>query len=151
HLYGYNLATAHRALRGEQLIDPTLAAKYRNLQHALPEKVVLLERMDYPFLFDFRRNSILLDDMPGSASLAPDEPFFAGAEALDSYYAADGIRYVAYDCATETGVPQEGTLATLANDDRYPSAQAVVRLTFDFHKNLLELGRTRQRILAPNR
>ncbi len=147
-LYSYNLSTVRRALRGEQLIAPALAAKYQNLQHALPEKAVLLEHMDYPFLFDFRRNPILLDDHPGSASLAPGQPFFAGAEALASYLVSNGIRYVAYDYATETGVRQEGVLAALANDDLFPgkSAQAVVRLTFDFHKNLLELGRTRQRI-----
>jgi hypothetical protein len=145
-MYKYNLSTTHHALRGEQLIAPTLAAKYRNLQHALPEKAVLLEHMDYPFLFDFRRNPILVDDFPGSASLAPGQPFFAGAEALARYLVSHGIRYVAYDYATETGVPEKGPLAALVNDERAPSARAVVRLTFDFHKNLLELGRTRQRI-----
>jgi hypothetical protein len=142
----YNLSTVYRALRGEQLIAPALAAKYRNLQHALPEKAVLLEQMDYPFLFDFRRNAILLEDHPGLASLPPGQPFFAGAEALASYLVSNGIRYVAYDYATETGLPQEGALAALANDDLHPLAQAVVRLTFDFHNNLVELGRTRQRI-----
>jgi hypothetical protein len=145
-LYRFNLSCVQRALQGEQLIAPALAAKYRNLQHALPEKAVLLEHMDYPFLFDFRRNPILLDDMPGSASLAPGRPFFAGAEVLASYLVSNGIRYVAYDYATEAGLPQEGALAALANDDRHPNAQANVRLTFDLHKNLLELGRTRQRI-----
>jgi hypothetical protein len=145
-MYRYNLATVYRALRGEQLIAPALAAKYRNLQHALPEKAVLLERMDYPFLFDFRRNEILLDDFPGNASLAPGRPFFAGAEALASYLVSNGIRYIAYDYATETGVRQEGVLAAFVNDDRHPNAQAVVRLVFDLHKNLRELGRTRQRI-----
>jgi hypothetical protein len=147
-LYSYNVSTVRRALRGEQLIAPALAAKYQNLQDALPEKAMLLEHMDYPFLFDFRRNPILVDDMPGSASLAPGQPFFAGAEALASYLVSNGIRYVAYDYATETGVRQEGVLAALANDDLFPgkSAQAVVRLTFDFHKNLMELGRTRQSI-----
>jgi hypothetical protein len=144
-LYKYNLLTVYRALRGDQLIAPALAAKYRDLQHALPEKAVLLEHMEYPFLFDFSRNPILLDDMPGSASLAPGQPFFAGAEALASYLVSNGIRYVAYDYATEAGMPQEGALAALVDDDRHPSAQAAVRLTFDFHNNLLKLGRTRQR------
>jgi hypothetical protein len=144
-LYKYNLLTAYHALRGDQLIAPALAAKYRDLQYTLPEKAVLLEHMEYPFLFEFSRNLILLDDMPGSASPAPGQPFFAGAEALASYLVSNGIRYVAYDYATEAGAPQEGALAALVDDDRHPSAQAVVRLTFDFHKNLLELGRTRQR------
>jgi hypothetical protein len=145
HMYRYHLSTVHRALRGEQLIAPALAAKYRNLQDALPEKAVLLEHMDYPFLFDFRRNRILLDDLPGSASLAPGQPFFAGADALANYLVSNGIRYVAYDYATETGVRQED-YAALVNDDLHPSAQALVRLTFDLHKNLLELGRSRHRI-----
>lgn len=145
-LYKYNLSTVRRAFRGEQLIAPALAAKYQNLQHALPEKAVLLEHMDYPFLFDFRRNPIWLDDFPGQASLAPGRPFFAGSETLASYLLSNGIRYVAYDYATETGVRNEGVLAALANDDRHPAGQSLVRLTFDLHKNLLELGSTRKRI-----
>jgi hypothetical protein len=145
-MYSYNLLTVRRALRGEQLIAESVTAKYRNLQNTLPQKAVLLEHMDYPFLFDFRRNRILIDDQPGSASLAPGQPFFAGGEALANYLVLNGIQYVAYDYATEAGVRQEGALAALVNDDRHPSAQAVVRLTFDFHKNLMELGRTRQRI-----
>ena len=144
-MYSYNLLTVRRALRGEQLIAESATAKYRNLQNALPQKAVLLEHMDYPFLFDFRRNRILIDDQPGSASLAPGQPFFAGAEALARYLVLNGIQYVAYDYATEAGVSQE-SFAALANNDRAPSAQAVVRLTFDFHRNLMELGRTRQRI-----
>jgi hypothetical protein len=145
-MYSYNLLTVRRSLRGEQHIAESVTAKYRNLQHALPQKAVLLEHMDYPFLFDFRRNRILIDDQPGSASLAPGQPFFAGGEALANYLVLNGIQYVAYDYATEAGVRQEGALAALVNDDRHPSAQAVVRLIFDFHKNLMELGRTRQRI-----
>ena len=146
NLFKYNLSTAYRALRGEQLIAPALAAKYQSLQRALPEKAVLLEHMDYPFLFDFHRNTILLDDHPGFASLAPGQPFFAGGEALDSYLVSNGIRYVAYDYATETGLHQEGVLAALINDDLHPAAQSTVRLVFDFHKNLRQLGRTRERI-----
>ena len=110
YLYRFNLATVYHALQGDQLIAPALAAKYRNLQHALPEKAVLLEHMDYPFLFDFRRKPILMDDQPGHASLAPGRPFFAGAEALARYLVSNGIRYVAYDYATEAGLPQEGLL-----------------------------------------
>jgi hypothetical protein len=144
-LYRFNLLTLRSALRGDQLIAPALAAKYLNLQHALPENVVLLEHMDYPFLFDFRRNRIWLDDLPGSASPAPGQPFFAGAEALANYLVSTGVRYVAYDYATEADAPRK-MLAALADDDLHPSAQAVVRLTFDFHDNLLELGRTRRRI-----
>jgi len=102
--------------------------------------------MDYPFLFDFVRNRILLEDIPGLASPAPGQPFFAGAEALASYLVSNGVGYVAYDYASEASVPGKGLLAALANDDRYPVAQAVVRLTFDFHHSLLELGLTRQRI-----
>src|SRR6516165_10312571 len=145
NLFKYNRPPGYRALRGEQLIAPALAAKYQSLERALPEKAVLLEHMDYPFLFDFHRNPIWLDDVPGQASLAPGQPFFEGSEALASYLLSNGIRYVAYDYATETGLRNED-LAALANDDRHPAGQSLVRLTFDLHKNLLELGSTRKRI-----
>jgi hypothetical protein len=145
-LYWFNVSTLRRVARGEQLIDPRLAAKYRNIQNAVPEKAVLLAHMDYPFLFDFGRNRILLEDHPGLASAAPGQPFFAGPETLANYLVSNGVEYLAYDYSSEASAPEKGYLVALANDDRYPLAQAVVRLTFDFHHNLVELGRTRQRI-----
>jgi len=118
-----------------------------NLLLAVPKNAVLLAHMDYPFLFDFARNRILLADIPGRASAAPGQPFFTGAETLASYLVSNGVEYVAYDYASEASSPEKGPLAALANDDRYPVAQAVVRLTFDFHHSLRELGLTRQRIV----
>jgi len=145
-MYKSSLLTIRSALHGETLISPTLAAKHREMQSVLPPSVTVLARMDYPFLFDFRRNKILIIDIPGSASLAPGMPFFQGSEAVATYLTSHGIHYVAYDYATEASTPRRGTLAALVNDTRYASAMAVVRLIFDFAQNLEELGRTRERV-----
>ena len=145
-MYKSSLLTMRSALRGETLVTPTLAAKHREMQSVLPPSVTVLARMDYPFLFDFRRNKILIIDIPGSASLAPGMPFFQGGEAVAKYLTAHGIHYVAYDYATEASTPRTGALSALVNENRYQSAQAVVRLTFDFAQNLEELGRTRERV-----
>jgi hypothetical protein len=145
-MYWFNVSTLRRVARGEQLINPRLAAKYRKIQNSVPENAVLLAHMEYPFLFDFGRNRILLEDHPGLASAAPGQPFFAGPEALANYLVSNGVEYIAYDYWSEAGAPEAGSFAALANDDRYPAAQAMIRLWFDFHHNLLDLGHTRQRI-----
>ncbi|MDQ6770215.1 MAG: hypothetical protein M3Z54_09530 [Gemmatimonadota bacterium] len=144
--YQYNLSSVLRSLRGEQLVAPELAAKYRQLQQAIPENALFLECMGYPFLFDFRRNRILVDDQPGSASPAPGQPFFAGADTLANYLLASGVQYVAYDYATPAILADTALMRSLAADDRHPVAQAVARMDIDFRNSMLELSRTRRRI-----
>ena len=145
-LYGFNGSTIVRVLNGERLISPALARRYHDLQGSLPEGAVLLEHMDYPFLFDFRRNTVYVDDLPGSASPATGQPFFSGAERLADYLVSHRIEYVAYDYETESGLPRSERLVALSEDAGHPSARAVVRLAFDFHDSLVELGKTRERV-----
>ena len=67
-------------------------------------------------------------------------------KALPDSLRAHDIRYVAFDYATEAGVPQTGELAALARYNTHPWAHAIVTLLFDFQNNLKELGRTRKRV-----
>ena len=144
--YQYNLSSVFRSLRGEQLLAPGLSEKYRTLQQAIPEKALFLESTAYPFLFDFHRNRILVDDQPGSASAAPGQPFFAGADTLANYLLASGVRYVAYDYATPAIFADTALMRSLAADDLHPAAQAVARMDMDFRNSMLELRRTRRRL-----
>ena len=116
------------------------------MQSAVPPSETVLASMDFPFLFDFRRNTVFLIDLPGSASLAPGMPFFQGSHALATYLTSHGIRYVAYDYATGAGTPTDGGLGALARDDRHPAAQSIARLIIDFHDSLEELGRSDQQV-----
>ena len=145
-MYKFNVVTVARAVRGETLVAPALAARYRAMQSAVPPSETVLANMDFPFLFDFRRNTVFLIDLPGSASLAPGMPFFQGSHALATYLTSHGIRYVAYDYATGAGTPTDGGLGALARDDRHPAAQSLARLIIDFHDNLEELGRSDQHV-----
>jgi hypothetical protein len=145
-MYKFSVVTIARAVRGETLVAPALAARYRALQSAVPPSETVLASMDFPFLLDFRRNTVFLIDLPGSASLAPGMPFFHGSHALATYLTSHGIRYVAYDYATGAGTSTDGGLRALARDDRHPAAQSLARLIIDFQDNLQELGRSDQRL-----
>lgn len=145
-MYRSALSDVLGALRGRTLIAAELAAKYHDMQRASSPSSAVLARLDYPFLLNFKRNRILIIDIPGEASLTPGVPYFQGSEALAKYLTSQGIRYAAYDYATEASAPQTGPLGKLANDDRYPVAQAIVRLSFDLQDNLKELGKSRARV-----
>lgn len=69
------------------------------MQNTLPEGEVFLARVDKPFLFDFRRNNILIVDEPGNASSPPGLPLFKGAEAVAQYLLSKSIRFVVFSYA----------------------------------------------------
>jgi hypothetical protein len=145
-MYMFSVRTAADSVRGDVLVPPSWAEKYMAMQNTMDPATTVLARMDHPFLFDFGRNNVLLLDMPGSASMAPGMPYFQGSEAVSRYLTERGIRYVAYDYKSQVGTPKEGPLAALVDDDRYPSAQAVVRLTFDLHDNFMDLAQRHERV-----
>jgi hypothetical protein len=73
-----------------------LAARYRDLQAALPAGARLASMVDDPYYYDYARHEIINLDVPGYASWAPGLPSFRGAEAMRTYFLGHGIRYVAY-------------------------------------------------------
>jgi len=69
---------------------------YDRLQGAVPEGARLAVLLDQPFHLSFKRQAIWNLDMPGYSSPVPGIPFFRGVDAAESYFAAQGIRYLAF-------------------------------------------------------
>ena len=132
-------------LRNMELFTPATRERYAKLQAAVPVGDVFLARLDVNCLFDFRRNSVFIADYPGGASLPPGMPLFKGPELLAQYLLEHSIRYVAFSYVNEamfTRAEYSGRLDVTVNAWIRSEAEC----TFDFQKNLQELGRSRKRI-----
>ena len=112
------------------------------MQQAIPAGTPLLERLDYPFVLDFRRNDVLVADWPGAVSLPPGMPMFQGPEKLAAYLLGVSIRYVAYSYANESKFP--ASEASQLPDETWILRDA--KLAFDFQDNLAALMQTRRLI-----
>jgi hypothetical protein len=110
------------------------------MQQALPAGTPFLERLDYPFLLDFRRNEVLVADWPGAAGLPPGMPVFQGPEKLAAYLQLVRIRYVAYAYASEAQFP--AAERDQWQDKRWIQLEA--NLAYDFQGNLAALMQTRR-------
>jgi hypothetical protein len=135
--------SAVHGLRPASLVTADVVERHRQVQQAIPPGATVMARLERPFLLDFRRNPILIDDWPGFASLPPGVPFFKGSEALSSFLTAHSIRYVAYDYATEAGLRNELHGVT---HDKDSFVGISVALILDLQGNLRELCDTRKRI-----
>jgi hypothetical protein len=145
HWAGY-LSLARSALHGihsASLVTEDVAERHRQMQQAIPPGATVMARLERPFLLDFQRNQIFIDDWPGWASLPPGMPFFKGSEALSSFFTSHSIRYVAYDYATEAGFRNVPRVTT---HDKYSFLEISTELRFDLQDNLGELCDTRKRI-----
>jgi hypothetical protein len=112
----------------------------RRMQSAIPAGAVFLERLDYPFLLDFRRNDVLVADWPGAVGSPPGMPVFQGPEKLAAYLLETSVRYVAYSYANEAKFPvSERNLLPDA-----PWVQLDSKLAFDFQDSLAALMQTRR-------
>ena len=115
------------------------------MQSAIPKGVTVLTRLRAPFHLDFNRNRIFIADWPGGSSPPPGMPFYQGGEKLADYLLDQSIRYVAYSYKSEGGFPKK------IFEHRLSGRQGVWLRTeaehsFNFHRNLSELGRSRVRI-----
>jgi hypothetical protein len=119
--------------------DHEAERQIRRLQAALPEGTALLERLDLPFLLDFRRNPIVIADWPGGASPWPGLPLFHGPESLATYLLSQNLRYVAYAYKNEALFPESDRDSIL----RDPWTQADAKAAWDFQRNLAALMQTR--------
>ncbi len=119
-------------------IDEQIEQRYLCVQHSIPENEIVLERTQYPFLFDFKRNNIYITHFLGASSLPPGMPFFNGGDVLAEYLLKQSIRYVVYSYKSEANFKYEDYLGLLS-DNVTPFIKAQARYTFDFHKNIEEL------------
>jgi hypothetical protein len=121
--------------------------RYAKMQQAVPAGAVLLTRLEFPFVLDFRRNRVFIVDSPGGSSPPPGMPSFEGGEPLARYLCARSVRYVAYSYRTEVGFTRKEYGYRLGfGPETDPLSRAEARHTLDFQANLVELGGSRLRI-----
>jgi hypothetical protein len=149
----WRLAALGFSLSGQDINTPAEVSAYRDLQLAVPPQQKILVRMDKNFLFDFRRNPIYVNDLPGGASLPPGIPIFKGPEALADYLVQHGIRYLAYSYGDEATFSRElfsGRLEAPAHLWIRRGANIWIRrgaeIAFDFQDNVVALGKSRKRL-----
>jgi len=77
--------------------SPLLATQpaVRRVQEAVPAGERLLAMIERPYLFDFKRNRVVLLDQTGAVSPPPGIPLSSG-EAMAGYLVGQGIRYFAF-------------------------------------------------------
>ena len=89
-------ATAVRAVSQEPtLYHPDLRRAYADLQQAIPPWAIVASAIDYPTLFDLGRNPVDSMDVPGAA-IRGEWPFDKGPEALQRFFAEQGVQYVVW-------------------------------------------------------
>lgn len=115
------------------------------LQASIPTGATVLARLTKPYLMDFRRNPVYINDWPGGASPPPGVPAFQGSEALAAYLTRLGIRYVAYSYADEAGY-RASKFAERLNRSAPPWIRNQTRYTLDFQMAVSALGQSRRRI-----
>lgn len=143
-----SVANLGGAVSGEAIDYPAERAETRVLQDAVPSGEPIFARVPFPFTFDFRRNPILIDSLPGMASPPPGLPTFAGGEPVARYLRDRGIRYLAYGSRSD---PRR--LLNLSEkdiNDRYPRSRVrwvMLRYHQDFERSVEQLA-TRRRHAA---
>lgn len=85
------------SLSGMALSSPFLVDEYRAAESALPRHATAIENTAYPFLFQYKDRTLLLDDWPGAASPQPGWPFGPKLSQVASYLTGNSIRYLVYD------------------------------------------------------
>jgi hypothetical protein len=118
---------------------------------AVPKGASVLARLQYPFVLDFRRHTILIVNYPRGFSPPPGMPFFPGPEPLVAPYLCDQhVRYVAYSYPSEANFRRRQYERHLAAGT-FPSTRAQAMHTLDFQKDLADLGQTRPRVFDNGR
>jgi hypothetical protein len=119
--------------------------KYAKMLDSVPQKSIVLTRLDNPFLMNFKKHTIWIADFPGGASLPPGMPSFKGEETLADYLVSHSIRYVAYSYANEANFPRNVLEPILIpSPNKWVENQALN--AFEFQDSLQKLGESRKRI-----
>ena len=114
-----------------------IRAGIRRMQAAVPPGETILERIDFPFHLDFRRNAIFIADWPGSVGPSPGWPVLRGSRQLASYLAGQSVRYIAWSYGNEALFPTR--LAKSLPKDAWVRNDAA--LAYEFQDSLSEMMR----------
>lgn len=87
-------------VHGQDLVPEERRIAYADLSAHLPRDGAVLTRLDLPFLLRLRRD-VFIADYPGGSSPPPGMPAGSDAGKLQRYLVGQGVRYVAWDYATQ--------------------------------------------------
>jgi hypothetical protein len=134
-------------VNSSSITSPEEIDTYTKIQQSIPKGEIIFSRLNKPFLFDFRKNTIFIIDAP-AASLPPGMPFFKGSDLLAEYLTSKSIRYVAYDYEKPPTVDKRYWEEKLKEEGVkiHPWVRNHARYTIDLHNNLENLGKTRKKI-----
>jgi len=126
----------------KDFFTPETEKKYQkmieHMQHEIPPHQSILAHLSYPFLMDFKRNTVFVLDMPGGSSPPPGLPL-SNTNALVEYLRSQSIRYIAYSYADEENFPYEVFKYRISFRDPWIRSSAIS--TFKFHNLLSQLAK----------
>ena len=132
-------------LINSSLIVSSDLAGYRDLQNSVPPGQTIMARLDKNFIFNFKRNPIYINDLPGGASPPPGLPLFQGSEHLANYLLSKSVRYVAYSYKNEANFSR-ATAGSMLRPHVNPLFRMETVNIFDFQDNLMSLASSRKKI-----
>jgi hypothetical protein len=117
-------------------IYPT-QSRISSIQNVIPLNTRAVLRTGYNFMFDFKRNKLLIVDYPGESSPPPGIPLFSTSDDLKSYLLGENIQYLIFQYK---GLFDKETYGDRLN----PSANAWLRIeaenAFAFEDSVLRLA-----------
>jgi hypothetical protein len=127
------LLDSYNVLRSDQA--ESVIAIHR-LQESVPPGENILERLDYPFVMDFRRNNVFVADWPGSTGPPPGWPLSQGPRRLATYLNEVFVHYIAFTYTKDALLYIEGDISSW---DAW--IQTDLKRTIEFQNNLSEMMR----------
>ncbi len=138
---GRAVAAVSQGIQGQELVSAERREAYADLSAHLPLDGAVLTRLQFPFLLRFRPE-VYIADVPGGASPPPGMPAGSDAAELQRYLVGEGIRYLAWDYATEAGFGRERYGKRL-DPGAFRVERSEAQDSFDFQTALEALRATR--------
>jgi len=138
---GRAVAAVSQGIQGQELVSAERREAYADLSAHLPLDGAVLTRLQFPFLLRFR-SEVYIADVPGGASPPPGMPAGSDAAELQRYLVGEGIRYLAWDYATEAGFGRERYGKRL-DPGAFRVERSEAQDSFDFQTALEALRATR--------
>ncbi len=108
-----------------------------NIQEVIPAKRRVLLRTGYNFLFDFKRNELLIADFPGESSPPPGIPLFSTSVALRKYLVESKVTYLIFQYS---GLFDKETYSDRLDSGGNPWLRVEAQNAFAFKDRVLQLA-----------
>lgn len=130
---------------GTAIVPDEIRRSYLSAQNAVPPSEKIVVRASYPFLMDFKRNTVFNAEYLALGP-KPGLPVFQGGAAMATYFKSLGIRYVFYSHGDASGYLNIDESPRL--QDKSPWIRTQYQFMQAFLKGLNELGEIRPKIYS---